>query len=209
METTLDQLNMNFDSLFESQFQDAYSPTLIKKEIDLVTKLQDTRNALQESISECDQLKALITLLYKESRVENQSITELMSQIKEPLFRNFPLPRNADNLPFNEQAGYAVYYMKFLGYATRKVTEEFHQTKEHMVSLGKSVETNSYGEKVDRTGQLRVPELDGEKETKRVGKAAPPPTPPVTPPKQTQSVQDGSRLSPVASAKESVKGRSR
>lgn len=171
---------MEFTSEYEKCFgepHDYESP-----DIDLIGKLQDARHALQESQSEVDQLKELINLLYSEARVENVAVSEITSQMKHQLFRNIPLPRNADNLPLNEMAGYALYYMKFLGYATRKAAEEYHTAKDHLDVMHTSVKKNTEKVEVKRTGVFKVPELDGRKEMKRSDKTTTPITPPATPP---------------------------
>lgn len=171
---------MDFTDTFESQF--LTTTDYISTDLDLNKKLQDTRHALQESISENDQLKEIINKLYNESRVENVATGELLSMVKSPLFRNIPLPRNADNLPLSERAGYVVFYMKFLGFATRKSTEEYHKTKEHLEGIHNSVKSNTTEIVIPRTGEMRVPELDGMKELKRGVHSAASPTPPATPP---------------------------
>lgn len=169
---------MNFSKDFENCFKKDHNYD--EQDIGLVKKLQDTRHALQESQSEVDQLKSMIDKLYSESRVENVAVSELVSQMKFQLFRNIPLPRNADDLPFNERIGYTMYYMKFLGYATRKAAEEYHLAKEHLVGIHGSIQQNTVDISVSRTGELRIPELDGKKEMKRSEKS--PETPPATPP---------------------------
>jgi hypothetical protein len=169
---------MDFSKDFENYFeisQDYHGP-----EIDLNKKLQDTRHALQESQSEVETLKALINTIYSEARVENVATTKLIKMMNHKILNNVPLPRNADEIKMNEKAGYAVYYLKFLGYATRKVAEECHSAKDHLEGMYKSVKTNTLQIEVERTGQVKVPELDGQKELKRSNK--PPQTPPATPP---------------------------
>lgn len=171
---------MDFTNDFEECFQGAHD--YISPDVDLTKKLQDTRHALQESQSEVDQLKAIIEQLYSESRVENVATSKITSQMKHQLFQNIPLPRNADNLPLNEQAGFAMYYMKFLGFAARKAAEEYHTAKDHLEGIHNSVKKNTVELTVARTGGLKVPELDGKKEMKRSAKTASPETPPATPP---------------------------
>lgn len=169
---------MDFSKDFENCFMssaDYDGPT-----IELNKKLQDTRHALQESQSEVKQLKEMIERLYSESRVENVAVSEVVGMMKHQLFRNIPLPRNADNLPFNERVGYTLYYMKFLGFATRKAAEEYHTAKDYLESMKTTVVKNTVDFIVERTGELRVPELDGKKEMKKSEKA--PSTPPATPP---------------------------
>jgi hypothetical protein len=175
---------MDFADAFQAQFEQ--SPSYIETDLDLNKKLQDTRNALQESISENDQLALIINQLYDESRVENVALTQMIDEIKAPIFKNVPLPRNADTLPLSEKAGYVVYYLKFLGYATRKTIEEHQTAKEHLESLHSSVKKSTVVDPVvKRTGALRVPELDGHKESKRSVKTTAPMSPPATPPEKT------------------------
>lgn len=161
---------MDFTNDFESCFQNSHDYT--GPAIDLGKKLQDTRHALQESQSEVEQLKEMIEKLYSESRIENVSVTEIVGQMKHQLFRNIPLPRNADNLPFNERVGYALYYLKFLGYATRKAAEEYHNAKDHLELMQNAVKANTVGITVVRTSALKIPELDGHKELKKIEKPA-------------------------------------
>jgi len=179
---TLNSLVMDFSKDFGNQFQS--SIVYHETDIDLNKKLQDTRHALQESTSENDQLIALIEQLYSEARVENVATTEMMSQIPSPLFTNMPLPRNADSISVSERAGYALYYLKFLGYAARRATEDYHMTKDHLEGLHKSIKDKTTEITIKRTGALKIPELDGQKEMKRSTPTKPLQTPPVTPPKQ-------------------------
>jgi hypothetical protein len=194
---------MDFTKQFENQFQKPQD--YINTDLTLNKKLQDTRHALNESLSENKQLSDLISQLYSEARIENVAVSELLSQIKTPLCKNVALPRNADGLSVSEQAGYAMYYLKFLGFATRKTVEEFHVAKEHLDSMHKSVDTQMLADvKVTRTGKLKIPELDGAKEIKRgvetessqnetlrsdkqTSKA--PLSPPITPPKNAKSTK--------------------
>lgn len=172
----------SFTSTFESQF---HGPSgYVETDLDLNSKLQKTREALQESTSENDSLKLIINQLYNEARVENVATGKLLEEIKTPLFINIPLPRNADSLPLSEQAGYVAYCMKFLGFATRKSTAEYHIARDHLEGIHNSIKKQTVDMKVVRTGELKVPELDGVREVKRSSKTAPPPTPPATPPKQ-------------------------
>lgn len=154
---------------FSKDFAECFGKThdYESPDISLGKKLQDTRHALQESQSEVTQLKVIIGQLYSEARVENVATSEVVIQMKHQLFKNIPLPRNADSLPLNEQAGFALYYMKFLGFAARKAAEEFHTAKEHLEGIHKSISSNTIEVVVDRTGEIRVPELDGKKELKR------------------------------------------
>lgn len=171
---------MDFTSDFENCFSNSHDYD--GPDIALNKKLQETRHALQETQSEVDQLKELIVLAYSESRVENFAVSEVTSQMKHQLFRNVSLPRNADNLPLNEMMGYVIYYMKFLGFATRKAAEEFHNVKDHLNMIHSSIKKNTVEEVVvPRTSTIKVPELNG-KEMKRINTAKSPPTPPVTPP---------------------------
>jgi hypothetical protein len=179
---------MDFTTQFSNQFQSEIN--YFETDIDLNKKLQDTRHALQESISENDQLREIITQLYSETRVENVATGELLSEIGQPIFRNLPLPRNADDLPVSERAGYVAFYLKFLGYSTRKVTEEYHKTKEHLESMHKSVRSNTVELSIKRTGSLKVPELDGQQELKRNTKATTPISPPITPPEQKKVISE-------------------
>jgi hypothetical protein len=176
---------MDFTSQFDSLFQG--DANYVETDTDLFKKLQDTRHALQESMSENDQLVQILNQLYSEAMVENVAVTELLKEIKRPLFNNIPLPRNADGLPMSERAGYVLYCMKFLGFATRKSTEQYHVTKEHLEGMHKSVRSNTAEVKITRTGSIKIPELAGEKEMKRNSKTAAPPSPPATPPKQNVS----------------------
>lgn len=173
---------MDYADAFQNQF--VSSPNYVEKDVDLFGKLQDTRNALQESLSENDQLSEIIEQLYSESRVEQVATTELLALVSDPLFKNIPLPRNADHLPMSEKAGYTVYYLKFLGFALRKTFDEYQTTKEHLEGMHKSVQKNTVKLEVKRTGKLKVPELDGLKESKRSQKPTAPATPPTTPPKE-------------------------
>lgn len=189
---------MDFTSEFETQFQSALP--LDETSSSLIKKLQDTRHALQESISETDQLVAIIEQLYSETRVENVVTSELTAQIQSPLFRNVPLPRNADGLSVSERAGYVLYYMKFLGFASRKSLEEYHNVKEHLDQMGTSVTKNTMDLLIKRTGSLKVPELDGKKEMKSSTQVKPtitspqiaksPISPPVTPPQIIKQKQN-------------------
>lgn len=172
---------MDFTEEFNQQFQPP--GTYHEVEVTLNKKLQDTRHSLQESISETDQLIQIIDQLYAESRVENVATSELVLQITTPLVRNVPLPRNADNLPLSEKAGYALYYLKFLGFAFRKSIEEYHTTKDHLEGIHKTIGASTVETTIKRSGALKVPELDGQKEMKRSSQAKPPPTPPITPTK--------------------------
>jgi len=193
-------MDFNFDTQFQV-VENRYG-----NNIDVVGKLQNTRELLQESLSENNQLIEIIQKLYSEARVENVAISEVLNQIMEPFFKNVPLPRNADNLPMSEQAGYAVYYLKFLGFAVRKLLEELHETKEQTEYLYKSITKNVLDDKIERTGQIKLPELDGVKELKRnpeiqsppssstpvakaenIQRATVPPSPPATPPKSESS----------------------
>jgi hypothetical protein len=180
---------MDFSKDFEECFQSAHDYN--SPDLSLTKKLQDTRHALQESQSEVHQLKTMIEQLYSEARVENVATSELISQMKHQLFKNIPLPRNADLLNINEQAGYAMYYLKFLGFAARKAAEEYHTAKDHLIGIHKSVEANTVEMIVARTGEIRVPELDGKKEMKRSSKTASSETPPATPPEEKKKQQRG------------------
>jgi len=174
---------MDFARDFEKRF--IVSPNYDEGEVVLRKSLQDTQTALQESLSEVDQLKKLIEQLYSEARVENVATGELLAEMKHVPFRNVPLPRNADGLSANEKAGYVVYYMKFLGFATRKMSEEHHVTKEHLDGMHKSIKTHTSEVKVPRSGALKIPDLDGDKEMKRGDK----PTAPVPSPTTAHSDQ--------------------
>lgn len=176
---------MDYSKAYEAQFQEHVS--YIETDINLFGKLQDTRHSLQESISENDQLSELINLLYSEIRVENVAVGELVDMIAKPLFKNIALPRSADGISLSEKAGYVMYYMKFLGYAARKSLEEYHVTKEHMEGLHKSISANTVEMTVKRTGKIKIPELDGEKEMKRSAKTATPLSPPITPPNHKEN----------------------
>lgn len=171
---------MDFSKSFEARFQGRKNYTEV--DVDLNAKLQNTRHALQEAISENAQLYELIDQLYNEARVENVATSELLAEIQSPLFRNIPLPRNADALPRSEKAGYALYQMKFLGYAARKATEEYHIVKEHLEDTHKVIRKNVTDDKIKRTGGIKVPDLDGEKELKRGDQKSQLASPPVTPP---------------------------
>ncbi|QMP81966.1 hypothetical protein QK701_sRNA3gp1 [Grapevine associated cogu-like virus 4] len=173
---------MDFTNQFESLFQKPID--YISQDVSLGTKLQETRSALQESLSEIESLGELIKLLYKEAMVETVATGELVSQIKSPPYQAIALPRNADNASLSEQAGYVMYCMKFHGFATRRTTEDLHNTKEHRDSLKKTVEAQTVKVEVKRTGAIRMPELAGMKEMKRSVETAAPPSPPATPPKQ-------------------------
>jgi len=177
---------------FTDQFQQFFDSPVSYDEtdIDLNKSLQDTRAALQESLSENDQLGEIIKLLYSEARVENVATDELISEIGKSLFKNVPLPRNADNLPMSEMAGYVVYYMKFLGYAARKSLENYHITKDHYETMNKSIKSNTLSLTVNRSGSIKLPELDGVKEMKRSNKTETPISPPITPPKEKEQKTD-------------------
>lgn len=154
---------MDFEKQFESLFQ--AKSNYFKTDIESNKKLQDTRHALQESISENDQLSEMLDKLYSFARVENVATTELITEIAQPLFKNIPLPRNADKLPLSEKVGYTLYCMKFLGFALRKSLEEYTTLKEHLEGIHKSVGTNTVNIMVKRTGTIKMPELDGVKES--------------------------------------------
>lgn len=153
-----------------------------KTDIDLNKKLQDARHDLQEATSEIEQLWNTVESLYAETRIENVATTELISQIKSPIVRNVPLPRNADTLSTSEKAGYVFYYLKFLGFALRKSIEEYHTTKEHLEGIHKSINTHTVKTDVKRSGSLKLPELDGQKELKRGVQAKPPQSATPSPP---------------------------
>jgi len=172
---------MDYSEDFKLQFSTPI--TYHKSDTDQKRKLQDARQALQEATSEITQLEEDITALYEEARIENVATTEMMAQITSPLFKNMPLPRNADGLSLSEKAGYVLYYLKFLGYSTRRATEEYHTVKDHLDGMYKSVTDNTVDTTIKRSGKLRIPELDGKKEMKRSVATKPPPTPPATPTK--------------------------
>lgn len=175
---------MDYADAFKAQFDEP--PNYIATDLDLNKKLQDTRTALQESLSEVDALTRLIEQMYSESRVEQVATGEILTEIGQTLFRNIPLPRNADTISLSEKAGYTAFYMKFLGYATRKTLGEYHVTKGHLESLHSSVKKSTVEEiKMIRTGELKVPDLDGQKEMKRSAKTTAPLSPPATPPEKT------------------------
>lgn len=173
---------IDFVKSFESQINATpdYNPVLI----DLNSKLQKSRHALQESLSENETLRNILEKIYSEIKVENAATQELLSQVKSPLFRNIPLPKDADKIPLSEKAGYSVYYMKFLGYATRHASEKYNNTKDEFESSQKSIREQTVETTVVRTGIIKMPELEGVKELKRSAKTTTPPTPPATPPKQ-------------------------
>jgi len=173
---------INYTESFESQFNT--TPDYIPVNLELGVKLQKTREALQESISENDTLRRILEIIFSEIRVENSAITELLSQIKSPLFRNIPLPKNPDSLSLSEKAGYSVYYMKFMGFAARKASETYENTKDNLEGSHKSIRDQTVDVKITRTGNIKMPELEGVKELKRGSKTTAPPTPPSTPPKQ-------------------------
>lgn len=180
---------MDFIDSFQAQFRESVEH--YEADVDLGKKLQETRHALQESISENDQLMQIINQLYSESRIENVATSELISQITSPLYRNVPLPKNGDSLILSEKAGYILYYLKFLGFTARKVTEEYHKATDRLEVLHKSVKSNTASVIVNRTGSLKVPELDGDKELKRGHKTTAPATPPITPPQhQTRKIKE-------------------
>jgi hypothetical protein len=173
---------MEFTAQFETLFE--VPVDYVTQDLELNTKLQETRTALQESISENGSLGELIKLLYKEAMVETVATKELITQIPSPAYQPIGLPRNADTISLSEQAGYVMYCMKFHGFATRKTTERLHNTKEHRDSLKKTVTENTVKLEVKRTGEIKMPEIAGVKEMKRSVETAAPPTPPATPPKQ-------------------------
>jgi hypothetical protein len=121
--------------------------------------------------------------MYHEARIENVATSELLEEAGGSVYRNLALPRNADSLTTSEKAGYTLMYMKFLGFSTRKLTEEYHKTKDHLEGMHKSIRGNTTEIEVKRTGVLKIPELDGQREIKRNSKPETPVTPPHTPPK--------------------------
>lgn len=152
---------MDFTADFESQFESSQS--LHAEEIELVSKLQETRSALQESLSENDQLISIIDQFYLEIGNEKAELDNLLSEISKAMFKNLAAPEDPKNLSVSERAGYSIYYMKFLGFSLRKMTEEFYTIKDHMESLQKSVVSNTASVSLRRTGAIKVPKLSGQK----------------------------------------------
>jgi len=160
---------MDFEESFKSYFQEPASSYSIQ--IDLTKRLQDTQHALQEANSEIDQLTELIMTLYAESRIEQVNTGELISEIPGFPLKMIPLPRNADSISTSEKAGYALFCMKFLGYSTRKVSEEYYKSMEEIHSSRESIKKHAIGGDVPRTGKLKLPELDKAQEIKSDSKS--------------------------------------
>jgi len=175
---------MDFSKQFEQLFPAVND--FSGQAVGLNTKLQETRHALQEATSENDALTSLINTLYKESLVEITATTELISQVPNAPFKTISHPRNPDNISLSEKAGYVVYSLKFHGFATRKITEDFHNMRDNRDSLKKVVEQNTVKLEVKRSGAIKLPELAGQQEVKRSVQTESPPSPPATPPKSDE-----------------------